>query len=373
MAEIKRRDVYYFPGYDVQGVRRYYRYLVRQCGWYARRFDAKLAVGPLRQSDKEAWLVADVTAQWPEGDVQTRFHFCNWRRDIVQDYSFSRRQRYARLLGAWARMTWRGHTLRLCRKAPRFMFAASIPIQLIFWRIVVCTLALLSFLIGPLWGVIMCALAGVALYGLNRAGEAAHEDFFVNGFVYMENRLSYRPKQPDGRLGLAVQKLIDGIASSDDPPDEIMLVGHSYGGAPAIKAAQAIARAGTPVSVLTIGSISPFVSLDRSEGDLRPAVAALLNQKNACWRDYYAPQDTLSFPGIHPVRDFDLAIKGAPKADFKVKSAVFGEIVAPRKIRKFRWNLLRMHFHFIMAADVQGGYDWIRYATGPDRLSDASK
>lgn len=373
MGQIKRRDLYYFPGYDVQGVQRYYRYLVRQSGWYARRFDVDIDVGPLRRSGIEGWLLAEVTAHWPDGDVVTRYHFCNWRRDVLEGYKPATHTRYARLFAAWGRMTINGHTRRLWRAAPRFVTTLSLPLLMCLVRIFLVATALALFAVGLLWGVLGTGLAVAGLLGLRRLGHVIYEDFFANGFIYLENRLSYRLQPDEGRLGLAVRSLCEHIAANGVEADEVMLVGHSYGAAPAIKAAHHIANGGRPVSVLTAGSISPIVSIDPNEDDLRPAVDALLHCDNVCWRDFYAPQDSLSFPRIDPVEDFCLPAAQPITADFKVRSAVYDKIVARRKIRKFRWNIMRMHFQFIMAVDFQGGFDYHRIALGPDPLKTAAR
>ena len=377
MGDVNHRDVFFFPGYDIFGVRRYHKFLVRQCGWYGRRFGVRFEVGPLRVSEMEAWLASDVTAHWPDGVVTTRFYFCNWRKDVLRDYSPPPVTRYARMLATWARLVVKGHAARLWRASPRILVASMLPVFLTILRGAAILLALWAMTFGILPGLFASILAAGALYGLWRLGEASYEMFFTSSIVYLERQLYYGGEPDGGRLGVALRSLAtrkssDAAVAEGAVADETLVVGHSYGGAPAMEAAEAMARSGDPVSLLTLGTIAPFVTLDPQESRLRPVVTSLLQHEEACWRDYYAPQDTLSFPQVHPIRDFHLPIEGPPKADFKVRSAIFGKIVAPRKIRKFRWNLLRMHFQFIMAADVQGGYDWIRFALGPDRLKDAS-
>ena len=78
------------------------------------------------------------------------------------------------------------------------------------------------------------------------------------------------------------------------------------------------------------------------------------------------------FSRLNMKRDFGLTVAADEKADVKVLSARFGDFVAVRKLRKFRNNLLRMHFQFLMAVDKQGGYDFHRFALGPVGLKKAS-
>ena len=60
MRKVHRRDVFFFPGYDIAGVGRYHRYLKRQCGWYARRFDASFEISALTPSPIEHWSIASM-------------------------------------------------------------------------------------------------------------------------------------------------------------------------------------------------------------------------------------------------------------------------------------------------------------------------
>lgn len=369
MGSVKHRDVFFFPGYDIAGPQRYHRFLTRQCGWYGRRFGVRFEVGPLRRSEMDAWQVSDVTARWPGGEVTTRFHICDWRDDVKRDYERPLVTRYVRLFAAWGRLLVRGQVSRLWRAAPYIVVLLTLPVSLTILRLIVIILAIWAMTFGVATGAAAAIVAAGALYGLWRCGVIGYEAFFTQLLLYLERQL-YSGEGYGGRLDDALASL---AAHRDSDADETIFVGHSYGSAPAIEAAEATGRDGAPVSLLTIGAFSAFVTLDPKEARLRPTITALLQQKNAYWRDYYAPQDMLSFPEVHPIRDFHLPIDGPPKADFRVRSAIFGKIVAPRKIRKFRWNVLRMHFHFLMAADMQGGYDWIRFVLGPDRLSDSAK
>ena len=373
MSVIRHRDVFFFPGYDVAGIKRYHRYLKRQCGWYRRRADVEIEVGELTPGDMEGWSVADVSANWPEGRVQTRFHYCNWRDDVARDYAPHFLIRTLRMLKAVLRMAIRGHIGRVTRKGPMFSAALGLPVYLTVLRCVCIAAALLFAAQGGVWIAVGAVFALASLYGLKRLGDALYEPFFMNYLPYLE-RVLY---QEGHGIGGQLEEAIASLTSYGDAPSadhgELLIVGHSYGAVPAIIAADQLTRAGKDVSLLTVGSIAACVALEPDEAIIRPHMEALHRSERICWREYFAPQDSLCFSRLKMRQDFRLKIDGPIIGDIRMLSARFGEVVAQRKLDKFRNNLLRMHFQFLMAVDQPGRYDFHRFTLGPDPLNKAAR
>ncbi len=373
MDKINQRDVFFFPGYDVAGIKRYHRYLKRQCGWYQRRFDAKFHVGDLTPSDLEGWSVASISAQWPDGCVQTNFHFCNWRDDVARDYAPSAPIRICRMLKAVAHMAVRGHIARTARKGPKFVAALGLPIYLTILRAICLVVAVLLAAQGGLWFVAGIVFGLGTLYGLKKLGDGLYESFFNNYLAYLE-RVLYDPGHGIGpELDSAIASLVAYASSTQPDQGELLIVGHSYGSVPAVIASDILTRGGKDVSLLTVGSIAACVALSPEDKVFRPPAEALHHNDRICWREYFAPQDSLCFSRLAMVKDFGLNAPHPAQADIKMLSARFGETMAPRKAHKFRYNLLRLHFHFLMAVDQQGRYDFHRFTLGPDSLGKASK
>lgn len=372
MSGVERRDVFFFPGYDIAGVGRYHRHLQRQCGWYARRFDVSFEVSPLTASSIEHWKVAEVVARWPGAHVITRVHFCDWRADIAKDYTPPLVVRAKRAWRAWWRMTRNGQTRRIARAAPQFALVFAAPLMLMILRGLAVAGALWAITLGGVIAAIGSVMAILALYGFWRLSDLIYESFLGNYITFLDRQL-YGPKN-----GAAPDTLTSAIGtlcahSRPDNSDELLIAGHSFGAVAAMKAAAQLSAAGSEVSLLTAGSNIACLALDKNEGELRAAITSLYETEAAVWRDYYAPQDSLSFSQVEPIRDFHLATEMPPKADVKIRSAVYDAFVSKRKIRKFRWNVFRMHFQFMMAADTQTAYDWHRFLLGPNRLRDAAR
>ena len=369
MDRVERREVFFFPGYDIAGVKRYHRYLKRQSGWYARRFGVQIKVSDLLPTERDGWQTADVVAIWPDGSVQTRYHFCDWRGEVARDYAPSAPMRTLHMLKGLSRLIWRGQVKRIARAAPKFALIVGLPFHIEVLRLISVAIALWLATFGSGGIVAGLAFALGSFYGLKRFGDMSYSTFFTSYIAYLDRAL-YGGGEPDGgHLGAA----IDALIAAPPTTDEIMIAGHSYGAAPAVVAAVGLAELGHEVSLLTTGSISPCLSLDPSDQQLRPALERLFEMPNICWRDYFAPQDGLCFPRMSPIDQFNLAQRGAVLANFSNRSAIYGRIYAARKLRKFRSNFLRMHFQFLMAVDVQGGFDWFRLSLGPKRLAKSAR
>lgn len=371
MGEVKHRDVFFFPGYDVAGIKRYHRYLKRQCGWYQRRFEADFQISDLTPTDLDGWSVAEVSARWPDGEIRTKFHFCNWRDDIATDYAPAAPVRIWRMLKAVAHLAVKGQITRVARKGPYFVVALGLPLYLTILRVICLAVALYLTFLGGLYSAVGIAFGIGSIYALNRLGGSLYEAFFNNYLAYLERVLYRRDHGIGTQLNAAIASLVS-YGQSQANSDELMIVGHSYGSVPAVIAADVLTKSGKDVSLLTIGSIAACVALSPDDQVFRPPAEALHHSDQICWREYFAPQDSLCFSKLSMVKDFDLNVSAPNKTRVRMLSARFGEVVAPRKIRKFRNNLLRMHFHFLMAVDQQGRYDFHRLTLGPDRLREAS-
>lgn len=276
------------------------------------------------------------------------------------------------MLKAVGHLAIRGQITRAARLGPMFVVALGLPVYLTIVRAVCLITTLVCISMGGLYSVAGVLFGLGSLYGLKRLGGSLYESFFNNYLAYLE-RVLYQPDHGIGaQLDSAIQSLTRHGGSANPERDELLIVGHSYGTVPAAIAADILTSEGKDVSLLTIGSIAACVALSPQDKIFRTPAEALHHSNRICWREYFAPQDSLCFSRLNMKRDYGLNVPPAGKTNVRVLSARFGETIAPRKIRKFRNNLLRMHFQFLMAVDVQGGYDFHRYTLGPVDLEKAS-
>ena len=254
------------------------------------------------------------------------------------------------MLKAVAHLAFRGQITRTARMGPNFTAALGLPVYLTILRAICLTISLLLVITGG-WYIALGVLFGAgSIFGLRKLGGALYQAFFNNYLAYLE-RVLYQPDHGIGdQLTGAIRSVVDHGGSAALDRNELMIIGHSYGTVPAAIAAGKLTQ----------------------DHIFHPPAEALHHSGRICWREYFAPQDSLCFSRLNMKRDFGLTVAADEKADVKVLSARFGDFVAVRKLRKFRNNLLRTHFQFLMAVDKQGGYDFHRFALGPVGLKKAS-
>ncbi len=375
VGSVHQRVAFYFSGYDIAGVDRYYAQIMRQTTYYARRFGVRFKVGALVRDGEtgRAFPHCEVEADWHGTSVRTTLYFWDWQDVIKQEYAAPSSHRLVALISAYLTQLACGHWRRIGRAAPLFLSVISLPIWLLIIRGVLVAGAAASIypaLTGSVAGIAGVILCCALIWASLLFGRAHYEKFFACYIVFLDKVLRGRENMFASRLTRAADLTRQIVKTSD--ADEAIFIGHSFGAlAAATCCSHAIddaGEAGPALSLLTIGSLLPCVALDPSENTARPALSKILATADATWIDVYAPQDAFNFPETQPGRDFALKDAVPFKARFQVRPAIFDQIVAPRKIRKFRWNLLRMHFQFLMANDRAGGFDYFRYVTGPDPL-----
>ncbi|MEO1495042.1 MAG: hypothetical protein AAFV19_23100 [Pseudomonadota bacterium] len=371
---VRHRVAFYFSGYDIAGVERYHTWVQRQTTYYARRFGVRFKVSAL---DRETTLGPDfpcsvIEADWGGTKVHTTLYFWDWRDVMIREYRRPRLARLTGLLTAFGRQLLSGQWRRIARAGPLFFWTIGLPVWLVILRVIFLVTGATQIgpaLSGDLTGLIATAICAALLWGSLWFGKTYYEKFFACYIVFLDKLLRGQETVYAEKLSRAIGTTTGAVR--DTAPDEALFIGHSFG---SVAAAQCYAAAlahppgQTPLSFLTVGSLLPAVALSPDEQPTRTALDQILTDDKTTWMDVYAPQDAFNFPQTQPLRDFGLPRSGAQPMGFEVRPAVFGEIVSPRKIRKFRWNFLRMHFQFLMANDKAGAFDYIRYLTGPEPL-----
>lgn len=381
---VRRRRVFYVPGYDHKSRRRYHALFGRELGRYVRRFDvertgagpAVLGAGGLVQG----W---DVDLSGPGWRAQTRYEVLLWDDLVRTDLGRSIGLRILLLFVGVFEAVATGTLFRFYRLSPIFGTVVLYPFA------TVLLLALAAAGLGAaVWAGAGAAGApeGVALaLGIGTGlvvpfvTLARLDGFFVRHLVHdwVFNWQLGRGARRDyaARTVRFTRHVVEATRGSD--VDEVLIVGHSSGALMAVEIAAGLLEADgqigsgrTAVSVLTLGSSLPLVALNPSARAARAAIAALVRSDRATWLDVFAPQDWLNFPGFNPVRDLDLQVPPAEARNPFVRSAKLKETMTPDSYRALSFRPYRTHFQFLMANGLSSDYDFFAATAGPQRLRD---
>lgn len=373
---VRRRRVFYIPGYDPIHPRRY-RELYRREGaaqaaisGYQLSLRAKTTQGPY------GWQVSSVQdGQAVETDIEVLY----WS-DIVRDsMDGSIPATYLSLVRTASVYVFTGALFRLMRLRKGPVIAALYPVMFLLVQLALAlALAALAGWLGTrALGAILpaAAMAGwllalpvivVVLRWFKKQDAKFFAYYLMHDYSFSARYLGASPNA----LGERIASFADIIAAAlESDADEVLVVGHSSGAHLAVSILSDLLRArrvppgGPALSFLSLGQVVPMVSFLPRATRLRADLAYLSVQDGLTWVDVTAPGDGCAFALCDPV-----AVTGVAPAGQRwplVLSAAFTQTLSPARWKELRWRFFRLHFQYLCAFDRPGHYDYFRITAGP--------
>ncbi len=369
---VRKRRVFYIPGYDPIHPRRYrelYRSEAAKQGdisGYDISISAKPGKGPF------GWHVRSCQ---DDEDVRAIVEVLVWS-DIVRDsMSASIPATYLQLAQtAWTYIST-GTLRRLMRLRKGPVIAALYPVGMLVLQLLLAVgvtagITLLLWSLAGWWGGLPGLAAGYAM---------------LRWFRWIDNRLFAYYLMHDyaysarlkGKISAELQARLDtftdliGTALETDA-NEVLVVGHSSGAHLGVSVladlirTDRVPREGPVLSFLTLGQVVPMVSFLPEAHKLRADLQFLSTQQDVTWVDVSAPGDGCAFALCDPVAVSGVA--GPDKHWPLVLSAAFTKTLSPDRWDELRWRFLRLHFQYLCAFDRPGSYDYFRVTAGPQTL-----
>ncbi|SEN28486.1 hypothetical protein SAMN04488003_11297 [Loktanella fryxellensis] len=374
---VRRRRVFYIPGYDPFHPRRY-RELYRTEGTAQAAISGfSLALKPKPRGKTYGWLVdAVIEGQAVQADVDVLV----WS-DIVRD-SMSRSipATYAQLLRTAWTYIGSGALLRLMRLRKGPVIAALYPVGMLLAQLVaavllgllVVTLAGLIPVAGALasavaaagWGAGVAVAVAVLRWFKRRDGKL-YAHYLMHDYAFSARWNGANPPALEARMTAFGDRIAAALASD---VDEVLVVGHSSGAHLGVSILADLHRAGRvpqqgpQLSFLSLGQVVPMMSFLPDAKRLRRDLHAL-STTDMAWVDITAPGDGCAFALCDPV-----AVSGVAPPDARwplVISAAFTQTLSPERWTALRWKFLRLHFQYLCAFDRPRDYDYFRVTAGP--------
>lgn len=391
---VRRRQVFYLPGYDPEARTRYRLLFVRELSRYAKQFgEPKREVGrAILSADGlvQSWTIA---AQPATGGAETRYDVLLWDDIVARDAARSKFVSAALLVAgtlhalaagkivAFYRFNWKYGNIILYPFVMLLILASAaaalgVAVHRHLGDAYAHSPGLSPWLSVPLG--ILAALAAI------KAAEALlNRAYFwqlLNDWVFNWQHGQGWRRDYEARLDLFAERMLAILAERAGDPaeavDEVLIVGHSTGGLTAVEVtARLLARdptlglTGPALSLATLGSGLPLVAVQPQAVRVRADIASLVTSGRITWVDYVAPQDWMNFPRFNPLSDLDLCLDpAATVANPLIRSSRFRDIIDPQTYFKVRFRPFRMHFQFLMSNDRLGAYDYFAMTLGPQTL-----
>lgn len=382
---VRRRHVFFVPGYDPEATRRYRSLFVREFTRYAKRFELRRkAVSRLVPSADGLAQTWTVEVETPEWSTTTLYEVLLWDDLVNEDIRRPIVSSLALLVFGMLHITANLTLFRVYRLSPMFGNVMVYPfvLSMLIAAAAGLLIILVTWLVGRVGGLApwMAPPIGLAAGGAAVALVAPHLEriFFwqlLHDWLFNWHRGNGRRPGYEARLARFSRQVVDRAREVD--ADEILLVGHSTGAMTAVEVAAralaldpALGAGGRPVALATLGSAMPLVVVQPGARRLRTDVADLLASERVTWVDYQAPQDWMNFPGFNPVRAVRFESPPGRVLNPFVRSARYRDIMDPDVYEKVRMRPFRLHFQFLMSNDRPGEYDFFALTLGPQRLLD---
>lgn len=376
---VRKRRVFYIPGYDPIHPRRY-RELYRKEG------AAQAAI-----SGYDITLSAKTSEGGPFGwnvhsrqeghEVKTDVEVLVWS-DIVRD---SMDQGITATYVQLVRTAWRyigsGALWRLMqlRKGP--VIAALYPVVFLLVQLLLALLAaaLLGRALGlflPSWATLVSlAIVPPILKWFQRHDGKFFAYYLMHDYAYSAASNGENSPELEARM-TAFGKQIKEALSKDY--DEVLVVGHSSGAHLAVSILadlirdKAVRETGAKLGFLSLGQVVPMVSFLPKADRLRADLVYLCQRREVTWVDVTAPGDGCAFALCDPV-----CVSGVAPSEGKVwplvVSAAFTQTLSEARWKELRWRFFRLHFQYLCAFDRPGDYDYFRITAGPSTLQSRYK
>lgn len=378
--QVKRRKVFYIPGYDPFPPRRYRELYRKEGAVQAAISGYRLQMLGGIAGDGFGWQVqSEVGGQTTHSDIEVLI----WSDIVQQSFHASITRTYlAMLRTAWIYVStgalWR---LMRLRKGP--VIAALYPVvmltgQFIFavalgWgvgRVAQVSLAPL----GPATQLLLAAVIAALVFGsclrfFQKIDGKIFAHYLMHDFAHSAARRGAFPPEIAARLqqfGAAItQALTEDV-------DEVLVVGHSSGAHLAVTVLSdlirrgAVPKHGPALSFLSLGQVVPMLSFLPEATELRRDLRYLSARDELAWVDVTAPGDGCSFALCDPV-----SVSGQETADKRwplVFSAAFTQSLSPARWQALRWRFFRLHFQYLCAFDRPKDYDYFLITAGPHTL-----
>ncbi|KEP70987.1 hypothetical protein DL1_10060 [Thioclava dalianensis] len=374
---VRRRRVFYIPGYDPIHPRRYRELYRKEGAEQAQISGYEIALAPKKSgSGPYGWHVRSVQdGTEAEADIEVLV----WSDIVRASMGKSIAATYGQLVRTAATYIVSGALFGLMRLRKGPVIAALYPIVALSvqallglglgWGLAALLLALLPDF--PLdWVLGLAVGLGVmtgALRWFRRHDNRFFAYYLMHDYAFTARWGGANPPELEARMASFAARIEAAMA---EDWDEVLIVGHSSGAHLAVSILADLLREeriGTgpsrpALSFLSLGQVVPMVSYLPRATRLRADLAYLSTARALFWLDVTAPGDGCAFALCDPV-----AVSGVAPADQihpLVISAAFTQTLSPERWKALRWRFFRLHFQYLCAFDKVGDYDYFRITAG---------
>ncbi|WP_339109511.1 hypothetical protein [Thioclava sp. GXIMD4216] len=378
---LRRRRVFYIPGYDPFPPRRYRELYRRESAQQAAISGYEISQKASGSAGKYGWQVSSTQdGQQVEAVIEVLL----WSDIVRASMGRSIAATYLQLVQTAWRYIGSAALFRLMRLRLGPVIAALYPVVALLTQLLLGLLAATAVYGATFWAgealglgrhplALLALLPAGAVLGVILRWFRAHDNRFYAYYLLHDYAFTARwngayPATLDSRI----QQFADRIAHAlHEDWDEVLVIGHSSGAHVAISVLAELDRrapaSDTPLALLTLGHVVPMVSFlpkaERLRGDLHRLAAS----HRVTWVDVTAMGDGCCFALCDPAGVSGVA--PARQTGPLIFSAAFRQSLSEARWKAERRRFFRLHFQYLCAFDRVQDYDYFRITAGPLTLA----
>ena len=362
---IYKRTVVLLPGFDPRGASHYRKMLTQQFEKYAARTGSKVETTP-RKRWKKHWH------RWNINTEKTRvsFLYCEWD-DIVRKHWH--RGRFELFLDSCRTYATYLSSLRFIRGCSSTSYS-QIGFYYPLVSFLLLYLSLMSAAGTAAWhlakfyqlsslGISACVTLAVLLAMLlaHNISPRLNGSWILRIFCFTKKIATEGIDEWDRRVPILTADLAEEM--KNDPPDELLFVGHSVGAIKVIPLLENFLHHGAyagRVSYMAIGQCMQLVTyLERNDGKFNQSLRRVAEHPRLDWVDFTMPSDGACIALQDPVRAALSPPPDYPNPDSpKFLSPRFMEGYSKERYKELKRDHFEYHFQYYMTPDIPAEFEF---------------
>ena len=386
-----QRLVLFVGGFDPRGAAYYHRLMRQQAQLQSAVVGAAYQIGP-----RERWPAGEQAdlphAAWRVSSAQGQsadYVFYDWSDVVRSHWPKSRWAVASQALKTYA-LVWKERRCLgpLHQQTPYTLWTLAYPLVYGLLFVLFAVLAAWGAVqllpqsantASLMWNVLAAVLTALAVLGLGWKLDGVLHVSWIMRIMNFAREAAESNGVPalQQRHAATAKVLAEELAAH--PERELLVVGFSVGSAMAVDLLHSLQQQLTQeqwqrVRLVTLGNCIPLFSLMPQATQMRQHLLDLAQDANWFWVDISSPGDSVSF-GMCDLMRLSLRESYLPKSQPLhnpqcMCTPRFHKLFRPDTYRWLRRNKMRMHFQYLMAEQLRGGYDYFAMLTHAGPVED---
>ncbi len=370
--KVTKRAVFLIRGYDTKSADGVYAQIAREYARFSGNWKVDTSIEPLEITPDGSLAIARMRTCGKDWQVDTDFGVFIWSSLVRKDFSHPFLLRLWRYLVTFADYVFSGTAFAFVRKSWRFSLYFLYPfLLLMLFAVVSAAVGMAVSSIGFPGSLLVGIFAGCGLFYLffQIPGRRWFVLHLMDLWSFSRNYLRGRRADGEEKVNCFARAVVKAARSGIY--DEILLVGHSTGGALILDIAATalamdpeLARQKGRIAIMTIGSTALKIGLHPAANRFREKVQTLVDCQDLDWVEFQSHTDVINFYKTDPVREMRLSSNREDTFPI-IRRVRIRDMLEDTMYRKIKRRFFRVHYQFILANTKHYFYDFFMICCGP--------